>query len=135
MMTFTRRNAFAAAAGLAASLLMSASALAADIKPYSQAAFDKAVAAGNPVVVRFYESWCTNCAAQDRALKKLYGNDARFADFTQLDAVFSQNRALAREFGINRRTSLVVFKNGKPAGSATGVTRANQVADVLAKAL
>ena len=66
----TRRHLLAALA-LPASLSLVSIASAMERKPYDQAAFDAAQAAGKPILVEISASWCPICKAQAPILSRL----------------------------------------------------------------
>jgi thiol-disulfide isomerase/thioredoxin len=69
---------------IAALFLLSISthaALAGEIKPYSQAEFDKLAAEGKPILLDFRADWCATCAAQAPVIRELMAH-SKYKDLT-----------------------------------------------------
>lgn len=107
-------------------------ALAFEIQPYNEAAAQKAIAAGGPVVLEVYASWCPICQAQASTIDSLknepaYRNIAFFrVDFdAQKDAV---NRLHSP------RSTLIVYRGGKEIARESWGATAEDVMKVMMKA-
>ena len=121
--------------GIAALVLFAGAALAsAGEKPYSQAAFDQAVAAGQPVIVDFQASWCPTCKAQKPIVDALMKEPAR-KDVTLFKADYDTEAALKKQLRVAQQSTFVVFKNGKEVGRSTGQTQKDVIAELFHKAL
>ncbi len=121
--------------GIAALVLFAGAALAsAGEKPYSQAAFDQAVAAGQPVIVDFQASWCPTCKAQKPIVDALMKEPAR-KDVTLFKADYDTEAALKKQLRVAQQSTFVVFKNGKEVGRSTGDTDRTTIARLFDKAL
>ena len=118
------------ASGLAATVLC---ALAAEL-PFSKPAFDKAIAAGQPVVVDFAASWCPTCKQQKPIVQGLL-KDARRASLTVFVADFDKEEALKKELKVTMQSTLVAFKGGKEVARSTGQTDKVELGALLDKAL
>lgn len=123
------RKMFAFAAALLWSLAAHAGTL-----PYSQAAFDKAVAAGEPVVVQFHADWCPTCRAQAPLVSKVLAED-RMKPIQFFVADFDKEKALKQSLKVTTQSTFVAFKGGKETGRSTGQTSLGAVEAVFAKAL
>ena len=121
--------------GLAALALVAGSALAwAGEQPYSQAAFDQALAAGQPVIVDFAASWCPICKAQKPIVDALLNEPTR-KDVTLFKADYDTEAALKKQLRVAQQSTFVVFKNGKEVGRSTGDTDRATIARLFDKAL
>lgn len=65
---------------------------AGEIKPFSQAEFDRLTQAGQPVVVDVSATWCPTCKAQKPILETLMKQPA-YKDVTLLTVDFDSERA------------------------------------------
>lgn len=119
-----RRTLFAALAAFFALVLIPA-ARAIEFQPYEASVVEKAIHAGEPVVVHVYASWCPVCRAQKTALaalvddKKLDGVKFFRLDYDgQADIVSALHAP---------RSTLIVFKGGKEVARMTGGTSQEDV--------
>jgi len=131
----TRRLALAATFALAAlAPAILSPAFAGDEKPFTQAAFDAAMAAKKPVLVEIHADWCPTCKAQAPIIKSLT-NDARFSGMTVLRVDFDAQKDVVRKFGAQQQSTLIVFKGGAEAGRSVGETSLAPITALLGKAI
>jgi len=102
--------------------------------PFTQAAFDKAVAAGQPVIVDFQASWCPTCKAQKPIVQSLM-QERKMEDVTLFAADYDTEQALKRQLRVAQQSTFVVFKGGKEVGRSTGETSKSAIAALFDKAL
>ena len=122
-------RALAAAITLAMPFAASAGELA-----YTKAAFDKAVAAGQPVIVDFQASWCPTCKAQKPIVDALLAEPKR-GGVTLFAADYDTEAALKKELRVAQQSTFVVYKGGKEVGRSTGQTNRAEIAALFDKAL
>ena len=115
-------------------LAFAAVAAAAAEVPFTQAAFDKAVAAGQPVVVDVQASWCPVCKAQKPIVESLL-QEPKMKKVTLFSADFDTEQALKKQLRVVQQSTFVVFKNGKEVGRSTGETSKSTIAALFDKAL
>ena len=101
---------------------------------YTKAAFDKAVAAGQPVIVDFQASWCPTCKAQKPIVDALLAEPTR-KGVTLFAADYDTEAALKKELRVAQQSTFVVYKNGKEVGRSTGQTDRAEIAALFDKAL
>ena len=118
------------AAGLGLAALAS---FAAELR-YTKAAFDKALAAGEPVVVDFAASWCPTCKAQKPVVQALLAEPQR-KTLTVFVADFDNEVALKKQLNVTTQSTLVAFKAGKEVARSTGQTGKAELGALLDKAL
>lgn len=114
-------------------LLLAGAALAAAV-PFNQAAFDKAVAAGEPVVVQFHADWCPTCRAQAPVVAEVLA-EPRLKPLKFFVADFDSERELKRTLKVTTQSTFVVFKAGKEVARSTGQTQRAAIEDILGRAL
>jgi len=102
--------------------------------PFSQPAFDKALAAGQPVVVDFAASWCPTCKAQKPVVQGLM-KDAKRKSLTVFVADFDKEEALKKQLNVTMQSTLIAFKSGKEVARLTGQTDRAELGALLDKAL
>ena len=118
----------------AASLALAATASWAAELAFSQAAFDKALADGKPVVVDFAASWCPTCKEQKPIVQGLLKDPKRQA-LTVFVADFDKEEALKQRLKVTMQSTLVAFKAGKEVARSTGQTDKAELGALLDKAL
>ena len=101
---------------------------------YTKAAFDKAVAAGQPVIVDFQASWCPTCKAQKPIVDALLAEPKR-KGVTLFAADYDTEAALKKELRVAQQSTFVVYKGGKEVGRSTGQTDRAEIAALFDKAL
>jgi thioredoxin 1 len=117
-----------------ASLTLLVWALGTSAAPFSQAAFDKAVADGGPVVVQFHADWCPTCKTQEPIVAKLLA-EPRMKGVQLFVADFDKEKALKKSLRVSTQSTFVVFKGGKEVARSTGQTTRDTIEGTFAKAL
>ncbi|MBN2343801.1 MAG: thioredoxin fold domain-containing protein [Deltaproteobacteria bacterium] len=82
-----------------------------------------------PVLVDFGATWCAPCKALGVTLDAMVDDYAGRAKFCYVD--IQQAPGAAAKFGIRSVPTVIVFKNGAPAGSLMGAVDRNKLADLL----
>lgn len=119
---------------LGAGLAFAALAASAAEQPFSQPAFDKALAAGKPVVVDFAASWCPTCKQQKPIVQSLV-DDTKRKSLTVFVADYDKEVALKKKLNVTMQSTLIAFKDGKEVARSTGQTDKAELAALLDKAL
>ncbi len=121
-----------AIAAVAALVLLALPAAAMERKPFEQAAYDAAIAAGGPVVIHVAAVWCSVCLAQERILDEI-GGDPAFAKLTIFRVDFDAQRDVMRAFRTPFRSTFVAFRNGAEADRISArIRKADVTAFLLA---
>ena len=103
---------------------------AADIKPFTSAAFDAAKAAGRPILIDVSAPWCPTCKAQHPILSGLEA-EPKFKDLVVLDVDFDSQKDVLRRFGVRMQSTLIAFKGDKETKRSTGDTKPASIAELL----
>jgi thioredoxin 1 len=103
-------------------------------QPYSAAALDRMLAAGQPVVVDFHADWCPTCRAQAPIVKDLLATP-ELKNVTVLIADYDTELALRKSLKVANQSTLVVFRQGKEVARSTGDTSREGLAALLKKAI
>ena len=104
------------------------------IQPYSDAAFNALLEAGQPVLVEAHADWCPTCRRQAPAVEALVKSE-RYRGYTVLRINFDEQLDALRRFRIAQQSTLVVFVKGQERGRAVGVTQPDQIAALLDRGL
>jgi thioredoxin 1 len=119
-------------ASAAVSIASIASAM--DKKPFDQAAFEAAQAAGKPILVEVSAPWCPTCKAQAPILSRLR-SDPRFKELVSFDIDFDSQKDLLQKFNVRTQSTLIVFKGKEETGRSTGDTNAASIEALLGKSI
>jgi len=108
--------------------------LAADMKPFNQAAFDAAQAAGKPIIIDVNAPWCPTCKAQAPILSKLRA-EPKYSQLVSFSIDFDSQKDLLKKFNVQRQSTLIVFKGKQEAGRSVADTNPASIEAMLAKGL
>lgn len=103
-------------------------------QPYTPEAFAAAQKAGKPILVAVHATWCPICKQQIPILDRL-SKDGKFKDMTILRVDFDDQKPVVREFGVQKQSTLIVFKGDKEVGRSTGETKAEPIEALLTKGI
>jgi thioredoxin 1 len=118
---------------IAALFLLSISthaALAGEIKPYSQAEFNKLAAEGKPILLDFRADWCATCAAQAPVIRELM-EQSKYKDLTTLTIDFDTDTALLKAYNVRVQSTLIVLTGKQEEGRSVGDTSREGVEHLL----
>ena len=90
---------------------------------FSKELFDKAQSEGKVVVVNSWIKYCTSCASQMRALKKLE-NEFDNVEYFSFEVT---NSEIANLLNVQYQTTLLIFKENKEVHRSIGVTKKNAI--------
>lgn len=129
-----RRIVSGAVGVLAGGLLLPMTASAATVAPFTQGAFDRAQAAGRPILVEIDASWCPTCAKQRPILSRLEAQPA-FDDLVVLKVDFDSQKNVVREMGARMQSTLIVFRGRTEEARSVGETREAAIKAMMDKAV
>lgn len=102
---------------------------------YTPEGFSAAQAAGGPIMVDVYASWCTTCKAQHAVLKDLL-DDPRYAGIKGFRVDFEGDAEWVRAHRVAVQSTIIMFSGfqelNRSAGSTRGATIRGQVDAALA---
>jgi thiol-disulfide isomerase/thioredoxin len=116
------------------SLLVAATAFAAETKPFDQATFDALQAANKPVLVDVYADWCPTCKQQEPLISALIGSP-EFKDYTVLKVNFDTQKDVRKTLRVNYQSTLIVYRGKQEVARSTGDTNKDSIAASLRKGL
>jgi len=111
-----------------------APAMAQPIQPFSMAALKAAQAAGKPVLVDAYASWCPTCRKQEPTITAMT-TDPAFEKLVILRLDYDTQNAEKRALSIVQQSTLIAFDGNKETGRLVGVTDPEQIKTLAKSAL
>ena len=90
---------------------------------FNKELFDKAQSEGKIVVVNSWIKYCTSCASQMKALKKLE-NEFDNVEYFSFEVT---NSEIANLLNVQYQTTLLIFKENKEVHRSIGVTKKNAI--------
>jgi thiol-disulfide isomerase/thioredoxin len=131
----TRRELFIGASALA---LLPAVAGAQDMLTYAPGLPEARMAAGETVLLDVYAPWCGTCRAQSRAMEDLRAGNAAYDEnitFIRMDWDTYGRSDYARSLGVQRRSTLILMRDGEVLGRVVADTRRESIRDLMDLAL
>jgi thioredoxin 1 len=123
-----------AAAAIAAASLGSFPAVAAEWKPFTQAAFTEAQKEGKPILVHIFAAWCPVCRAQKPIIEE-FAAEPQYKNLVVFDLDFDAQKDDVRALGAQSQSTLIAYKGDKEVGRSVGDTNANSIAEMLQSTL
>jgi len=114
--------------------LIATSALAGEIKPYNEAAFTEAKAAGKTVLLDFHADWCPVCRKQGPVLESLVQED-KLKDIAAFKVNYDHETGLKKQLKVTSQSTLIVFKGEQAVSRAVGVTDKDKIRSLIEKGL
>ena len=125
---------FAKTAALLALCTLLPLAMAGEIRPFTQAAFDKLTHEGKPVVLDISAPWCPTCKAQKPLIDGLM-QQAAYRDVTLMTIDFDTAKPTLKKFKVSMQSTLVAFKGAKEVGRSVGDTTPAGLEGLIQKTL
>jgi thioredoxin 1 len=122
------------ALALSVTISFASFASAMDKKPFDQKAFDAAQAAGKPILVEVSAPWCPVCKAQAPILSKLR-DDPKFKQLVSFEVDFDSQKDLLKKLGVQKQSTLIVFKGKQEVGRSTGDTNPGSITALVGKSI
>jgi thiol-disulfide isomerase/thioredoxin len=118
---------------LGATALAASSARAFTIQPYDKGSAQAAIAAGGPVVVHVYASWCLQCHIQESILDGLK-NDPAYKGIAFYRVDYDGQKEAVKALN-SPRSTLIAYRGGKEVARMSWGIGQNDVTGVLKAAL
>ena len=115
-------------------LAIAAPVMAQPIQPFTTAALKAAQAAGSPVLVDAFASWCPTCRKQAPTIDAM-ANDPTFDKLVILRLDYDNQTAEKRALGITTQSTLIAYKGNKETGRSFGITDPDQIKALAKSAL
>ena len=110
-----------------------ASAAAAAVRPFDQAAFDAAQKAGKPIIVWVHAPWCPVCLKQEKTITRVTAEPA-YRDLIVFKIDFDSQKALWQKFGATQQSTLIAFHGKKETSRIAHETDDAKISAVLRSA-
>jgi thioredoxin 1 len=107
---------------------------AAEIRPFSDAAFEAAQNSGKPILVEVSAPWCPICKTQKPILAKL-AEQPRFKDLQIFDIDFDSQKQLLRRLDVRMQSTLIAYKGSTEVGRSVGETQPEWIEGLVEKTL
>lgn len=132
-MLLTRRTTLALMTGLAALAVTRPASAAAQFVDYTEASLAELAASDQPYLIDFFATWCSTCAAQERVLNGLAGENPAYAaiPIVRVDWDEHSRGDLVRQMAIPRRSTLVMMRGTTELGRLVADTRRDAIAGLL----
>jgi len=120
-------------AAAAALVLFALPSLALDKIPYTNEKFKVAQAAGQPILVHIWASWCPTCKAQGPVLEKLTAKP-EYKGLTVFEVNFDTQKDAVKQFAATKQSTLIAFRGSRETSRSVGQTAEDAIESVVKSA-
>lgn len=93
--------------------------------------FEDLIKSNTPILVDFFAEWCGPCKAMKPILEELKSMKGEKVRIVKVDV--DKHKELAVQYKIQSVPTLMIFKNNQQLWRQSGVMRANELSDILAR--
>lgn len=103
---------------------------------YSNETFDEFISSGKTFLMGVHAQWCSTCDRQKRVINALRAQGEPYQSMTMLAVDWDENRKnpLIGKYNVPRRSTLIMFKNGKEVGRIVAGTSTSDIQALIDKA-
>ncbi len=102
--------------------------------PFTQQAFDASQKQGKPILVHVNAPWCPFCAKQRPIIARLV-TEPKFKNLVVYTIDFDSQKELLKEFGVQKQSTLIVFKGSAEKARSTGETDPAKIESMVAQSV
>lgn len=102
--------------------------------PFTQQAFDASQKQGKPILVHVNAPWCPFCAKQRPIIAQLV-TEPKFKDLVVYTVDFDTQKEQLKEFGVQKQSTLIVFKGSAEKVRSTGETDPAKIESMVAQSV
>lgn len=107
---------------------------AAAAEAFDHDGFEKARAAGKPILLEFHAPWCPTCRRQQPIVRELL-EKPELSGFEHFVADYDSSRDLQKELGVRRQGTIIVFRGKEEISRSVGITNREELEAQIAKAV
>lgn len=102
--------------------------------PFTQQAFDASQKQGKLILVHVNAPWCPFCAKQRPIIAQLV-TEPKFKDLVVYTIDFDTQKEQLKEFGVQKQSTLIVFKGPAEKARSTGETDPAKIESMVAQSV
>jgi thioredoxin 1 len=106
----------------------------AESMPFTQAAFDRLMAEGKPVLLEVHADWCSTCRKQAPITQSLLSQN-EFSALTALRVDYDKQKEVLKALDVRKQSTLIVFKSGKEVGRSIAETSPAGIESLIRRGL
>jgi len=132
-----RRNILKSALALTAISVLNPVKAADEPLTYTPELYEQLLSSGEPFMLDFFATWCSTCRAQERTIAQIQDANPDYANIKVVKVDWDQHGKsdLSKSLEIPRRSTLVMFKDGKELSRVVAQTGAAPIEAMFAEAL
>ncbi len=133
-----KRRTFIATSLAATAIAPAAFAMDKSTLAYTDGLVKELLAQGKTVFIDYATDWCSTCAAQERRMGQLRGENAAYdanITFVRVDYDEFSGHAISKDHSIPRRSTLIVLKGDAELGRIVAGTGYNAIKELMDTAL
>lgn len=117
---------------IASAFLVGTSLIAQAGQPFDSSAFQKAQAAGKPILVDVTAPWCPTCKVQRPVILEIEKSTPNLVVY---EVDFDSAKDVLKRFRVQSQSTLIIFKGANEVGRSTGDTNPASIKALVSKGL